>query len=112
MVIAAVPTSIAALPVLAQVCDAHVRAVNTARNWAVHPNGGLSVDRPASCMVDTSHGGGPCLLTASEQGFVFRIAGGPPGWQVEGLAPTQDTQIQISRDGRTALNVSCNGAPS
>ena len=98
-------------PVLAQVSDANVRAVNTARNWAVEANGGLSVYVPAACMFETSNGGGPCLVNSTPQGFFFRFIGGPPGWQVEGLAPTRETDLQISPDGRTVLNVNYNGTP-
>lgn len=107
----ALPAFIVAGPVLAQVSDANVRAVNTARNWAVNANGGLSVYVPASCMFETANGGGACLVNSTPQGFVFRFAGGPPGWQVEGRPPSLQTQIQISPDGRSVVNVPYNGAP-
>jgi hypothetical protein len=111
LVSAVLPTGIAGGPVLAQVSDANVRAVNTARNWAVNANGGLSVYVPAACMFETANGGGACLVNSTPQGFFFRFAGGPPGWQVEGRAPTLETRIQISPDGRSVLNVPFNGAP-
>lgn len=111
IVSAAPPLLFAAGPTLAQVSDANVRAVNVARNWAINANGGLSVYVPAACMFETASGGGSCLLNSTPQGFVFRFAGGPPGWQTEGRTPTLETQIQISPDGRTVLNVPYNGAP-
>ncbi len=107
----ALPAVMAGGPVLAQVGDANVRAVNTARNWAVNANGGLSVYVPASCMFETANGGGACLVNSTPQGFFFRFVGGPPGWQVEGRPPSLETQIQISPDGRSVVNVPYNGAP-
>ena len=95
--------------VQAQVSDANVRAVNVARNWAVNANGGLAVYTPAACMFETGSGGGACLLNSTPQGFFFRFAGGPPGWQEQGLAPTQETEIQVSPDGRSVVNVPYNG---
>lgn len=111
VLLAALPPLVAGGPVSAQVSDANVRAVNTARNWAVNANGGLSVYVPASCMFETANGGGPCLINNTPQGFVFRFAGGTPGWQVEGRPPSLETQIQISPDGRSVVNVPYNGAP-
>jgi len=96
---------------LAQVSDSNVRAVNLARNWAVNNNGGLSVYRPAACMFNTSDGGGSCLIQNNSQGFTFRFMGGQPGWQVEGMTPTTETEVQVSPDGRTLTNVVYNGAP-
>lgn len=98
-------------PALAQVSAANVRAVNTARNWAVNANGGLSVYVPAACMFETSTGGGACLVNSTPQGFLFRFAGGPPGWQAQGQPPSRETAVQISPDGRTVLNVVYNGPP-
>lgn len=111
VVTSVLPVLVAGGPGFAQVSDANVRAVNTARNWAVNANGGLSVYVPASCMFETSTGGGSCLVKSTPQGFFFRFTGGSPGWQVEGRPPSQETQIQISPDGRTVLNVPYNGAP-
>lgn len=96
---------------LAQVGDANVRAVNTARNWAVNANGGLSQYVPAACMFETSTGGGSCLVNSTPQGFVFRFAGGPPGWQSQGQLPSRETAVQVSPDGRMVLNVIYNGSP-
>lgn len=111
VVTSALPGLVVVGPVLAQVSDASVRAVNTARNWAVNANGGLSVYVPASCMFETANGGGACLVNSTPQGFFFRFAGGPPGWQTEGQPPSVQTQIQISPDGRSVVNVPYNGAP-
>jgi hypothetical protein len=111
LVRAALPALLVGGQALAQVSDANVRAVNTARNWAVNANGGLSVYVPASCMFETANGGGPCLVNSTPQGFFFRFAGGPPGWQSEGRPPSLETQIQISPDGRSVVNVPLNGAP-
>jgi hypothetical protein len=99
------------LPMLAQVSDANVRAVNLARNWAITTNGGLSVYVPASCMFKTADGGGSCLVQSNSQGFFFRFRGGAPGWQQLGTAATRETDVQISPDGRTVVNVSYNGRP-
>jgi len=107
----ALPVSLLGAPALAQVGDANVRAVNTARNWAVNANGGLSVYVPASCMFETANGGGPCLVNSTPEGFFFRFAGGSPGWQAEGRPPSLETQIQVSPDGRSVINVPYNGAP-
>lgn len=104
-------TSGGAGPAQAQVSEANVRAVNTARNWAVNANGGLSVYVPAACMFETSSGGGVCLVNSTPQGFLFRFAGGPPGWQAQGQLPSRETAVQISPDGRTVLNVIYNGPP-
>jgi hypothetical protein len=90
---AAATAALSAGAALAQVTDSNVRAVNLARNWAVNNNGGLSVYRPAACMFNTSDGGGA------------------PGWQQEGLAPTTETQVSVSPDGRTITNVGYNGTP-
>jgi hypothetical protein len=111
VVTSALPALLFGGPVLAQVSDANVRAVNTARNWAVNANGGLSVYVPASCMFETANGGGSCLVNSTPQGFFFRFVGGTPGWQVEGRPPSLETQIQVSPDGRSVVNVPYNGAP-
>lgn len=99
------------LPGQAQVSSANVRAVNVARNWAVNANGGLSVYVPAACMFNTGEGGGGCLVQNNDQGFEFRFLGGAPGWQEQGSPATRETDIQISPDGRTVVNVYYNGNP-
>lgn len=102
---------LAALPALAQVSDSNVRAVNVARQWAINQNGGLSVYVPAKCMFDTGNGGGSCLVQNNNQGYVFRFLGGAPGWQQTGQPATTLTEIQVSTDGRSVVNVSYNGTP-
>jgi hypothetical protein len=109
--VAAATAVLSAGAALAQVSDSNVRAVNMARNWAVNNNGGLTVYRPAACMFNTSDGGGSCLIQNNSQGYTFRFMGGKPGWQVEGMAPTTETEVQVSPDGSTITNVVYNGAP-
>lgn len=109
--IATATAVISAGTALAQVSDSNVRAVNLARNWAVNSNGGLSVYVPAACMFNTSDGGGSCLIQTNNQGYTFRFLGGAPGWQQEGLAPTTETQLTVSPDGRSITNVGYNGSP-
>lgn len=101
----------AALPALAQVSDSNVRAMNVARQWAINQNGGLSVYVPAQCMFDTGNGGGSCLVQNNDQGYFFSFLGGSPGWQEYGRPASTLTQIQVSPDGRSVVNVSYNGAP-
>lgn len=93
----------------AQVNDAEVRALNLARDWAVNNNGGLSDYRPADCMFNTSNGGGYCQVKTDKEGYTFRLMGGTPGWQQEGLAPTTETEVTVSPDGRTITNIIYNG---
>lgn len=96
---------------LAQVTGENVRALNLARDTAVSLNGGLSVYRPAACMFQTGDGGGDCLVRDDDQGFLFQFLGGVPGWQQENIAPTVETEVLISPDGRSVVNVEYNGAP-
>lgn len=84
-----------------------LRAVNMARMRAEAINGGLGQYRTASCMFE--QGGGACLVFRNEQGFIFRFLGGPPGWQQTGKAPTVESEIQISPDGREVMQVIYNG---
>ena len=95
---------------LAQVSDAQQRAVNVARMRAEKINGGLSQYRAASCMYNTSAGGGECLVNSAD-GFTFMIPGGEPGWQEAGQSPTVETEIRISPDGREVLSEIYNGLP-
>lgn len=100
-------------PVQAQapVPAAQVRALNLARNTAVSENGGLTVYRPQPCMFNTSNGGGECLISNTAQGFTFKFLGGKPGWPENGSAPTTETEIQISHDGRSVNQIIYNGSP-
>lgn len=88
-----------------------IRALNLARDTAVRINGGLSVYRPADCMFATGDSNNPCLVNRNPQGFFFRFAGGPPGWQSKNIPPTVLTEIQISADGRQVVDVRYNGQP-
>lgn len=88
-----------------------VRALNTARNAAINLNGGLSKYRPAACMFATDIAGGECLLQRDAEGYLFRFLGGAPGWQQLGLPATTETELQVSRDGRSVLRVIYNGKP-
>lgn len=88
-----------------------IRALNLARNTAIQTNGGLSVYRPAQCMYETANAGNQCLISSTNEGYTFRFLGGAPGWQQLNLAPTTETEIRISADGRTVLGVDYNGAP-
>lgn len=91
--------------------DSQVRAINTARNAAINLNGGLGVYNPAKCMFETTKLTNPCLISNDQNGYVFRFLGGAPGWQVENMAPTLQTTIRVSTDGRTVLQTIYNGAP-
>ena len=87
-----------------------VRALNLARNTAVQLNGGLNVYRPAKCMFETAGAGNQCLISSSD-GYQFRFLGGVPGWQQLDIAPSVETEIRISSDGKSVLGVDYNGAP-
>jgi hypothetical protein len=84
------------------------RGLNLARDTAIRLNGGLSVYRPASCMY-AGISDNPCLLRREERGFVFRFQGGAPGWEQLQLPPTTETEILVSKDGRTVVEVIFNG---
>jgi hypothetical protein len=84
------------------------RALNLARDSGIRLNGGLSVYRPANCMY-AGISDNPCLLRREERGFVFRFQGGAPGWEQLQLPPTTETEILVSKDGRTVVEVIYNG---
>jgi hypothetical protein len=86
-----------------------LRAANLARMKAETLNGGLQVYRAAACMHERA--GGPCLLTSTDEGYLFRFYGGGPGWQQLGDKPTVETEILVSPDGRTIEQVIYNGPP-
>ncbi|MEB3321569.1 MAG: hypothetical protein VKI81_01975 [Synechococcaceae cyanobacterium] len=88
-----------------------VRALNLARNRAVKLNGGLGIYRPAACMFSTEWGGSGCLVRRDAEGFLFRFLGGPPGWEQLGKPANRETEILISPDGRSVVEVRYNGAP-
>lgn len=87
-----------------------VRALNLARNTAIKMNGGLSVYRPAGCMFETASAGNQCLISTTD-GYLFRFLGGVPGWQQLNIAPSVETEIRISSDGKSVLGVDYNGEP-
>lgn len=99
-----------AQPAMAQVSDAQQRALNLARVFAVRINGTLTRYNPASCMFNTREGGGECLVSTTG-GFRFAFLGGTPGWQQLNIAPTVETEIVISADGREVLQLVYNGSP-
>lgn len=84
-----------------------LRAVNTARMRAEFINGGISRYRTASCMFQGASN--PCIISSNSGGTLFRFLGGPPGWQQLGVAPTTETEILVSPDGRSVLGVLYNG---
>jgi hypothetical protein len=95
---------------LQQLAPARQRAINLARNTVVKLNGGLSQYMPAACMFASGGGGGSCLVQQNAQGFLFRFNGGAPGWQQLGLPATTSSEIVISPDGRSVVQVTYNGA--
>jgi hypothetical protein len=84
------------------------RAINLARSTATQLNGGLNIYRPASCMY-AGISNNPCLISREGGSFVFRFSGGAPGWEQLKLAPVLETEIQISADGRSVIQVIYNG---
>jgi len=87
---------------------AKTRAANLARMYAENLNGGLSAYRAGACMYRT--GGEGCLVRADAEGFTFRFPGGSPGWEQQTPpAPTWDSVITISADGRSVIGVPYNG---
>ena len=55
---------------------AQPKAANLARMRAESLNGGLGSYRAAGCMYQT--GATPCLVSKSDEGFLFRFLGGSP----------------------------------
>lgn len=88
----------------AQISGIQVQAANVARMRAESLNGGLSKYFAANCMHE--RGGGDCLIKVDNQGFLFRFAGGPPGWQTNHNAATVETEILVAPDGKTVVNAS------
>jgi hypothetical protein len=88
------------------------RAISLARTHAIALNGGPRVYEPASCMVaPVAAPGNPCLLRADGSGYRFRFLGGPPRWELTGGSPTLETELLISADGRSVVELTYNGAP-
>lgn len=87
---------------------AQPKAANLARMRAESLNGGLASYRAAACMYET--GATSCLISKSEQGFLFGFPGGPPGWEQQSPPrPTLETRVLISLDGDRILAVPYNG---
>lgn len=103
--------ALSSVPVQAQVPFSAVRALNLARNVAIQQNGGLSVYRPAQCMFQTADAGNECLVSAGEDGYVFRFLGGVPGWEQFQMPASVETEVRISPDGRTVEQLIYNGPP-
>ena len=94
---------------LQQQAAARQRAVNLARNTVVRLNGGLTQYMPAACMFASGGSGGDCLVQNDAQGYLFRFTGGSPGWQQLGTPPTTSSEVLISPDGRSVVQVIYNG---
>ena len=87
---------------------AQPKAANLARMKAESLNGGLASYRAAACMYET--GASSCLISKSDQGFLFRFRGGPPGWEQQSPPrPTLETRVLVSEDGERILAVPYNG---
>ncbi|MFM8604244.1 MAG: hypothetical protein ACKOBY_01685 [Cyanobium sp.] len=95
----------------AQVPFNEVRALNFARQAGVRLNGGLTLYHPQACMFTTSAATNPCLVRSDAQGFTYRFLGGPPGWQIEGSPATVETELFVSPDGTSLVQVIYNGPP-
>lgn len=90
--------------------NSNVRAVNSARMKAESLNGGLSRYRAAKCMYATGQGGGACLKSTTG-GYLFLFGGGSPGWQENGQPASVETEILVSPDGSSDIEVIYNGSP-
>lgn len=101
--------AVSPLPASAEMPLSRIRAANLARMEAERINGGLSQYFTASCMHQK--GGGSCMVNSGPNGYLFDFLGGPPGWEVNKQAATKETQILISPDGTSVLNVQYNGTP-
>ena len=88
-----------------------IRALNFARNTGVRLNGGLTTYHPQACMFTTSAATNPCLVRADERGFTYRFLGGPPGWQNAGQPASVETELTVSPDGTSLVQVIYNGPP-
>lgn len=87
---------------------AQTKAANLARMRAERLNGGLRLYRSDQCMHALR--GEACLISSTDEGFLFRFRGGAPGWQQQiPPQPTLMTEVLISPDGDRILDVSYNG---
>ena len=86
------------------------KAANLARMRAESLNGGVANYRADRCMYST--GAPACLVNKSNNGYVFRFQGGPPGWQQPNPAqPTTLTTVTVTPDGETVQTVSNTALP-
>jgi hypothetical protein len=85
------------------------KAVTMARSTVERRHGGSAAYSPSDCLQRSD--GGDCLIEDGEEGFVFRIPGGPPGWQEAGQRPSRETVIRISLDGSQLVQVLYDGSP-
>ena len=84
------------------------KAANLALMRAEALNGGLSAYRADQCMYAIVAKG--CLVSTTNEGFLFRFRGGSPGWQqLTPAKPTIETEVFVSRDGDRILAVPYNG---
>jgi hypothetical protein len=88
-----------------------VRAINLARSSIVKSNGGLSAYRPAQCMFSQPTTTNLCLIRNDDQGFLFHFVGGPPAWEQRNQMPSKETELLISPEGRTVVEVIYNSTP-
>ena len=61
-------------------------------------------------MNAAGKGGGNCLKNASD-GYLFVFDDGSPGCQEAGGQPTVETEILVSREGASVVDVVYNGSP-
>ena len=88
------------------------RAISLARTHAIQVNGGPAVYQPARCMdAPAASRDNPCLISEDGDGYRFRFEGGSPQWEQNGQSPTLETEILISTDGRSVVEVIYNGEP-
>ena len=90
--------------------NSNVVAVNSARMKAESLNGGVSRYRAAKCMYATDLGGGECLKSKTG-GYLFLFGGGAPGWQENSQPASVETEIRVSADGSSDVEVIYNGSP-
>lgn len=89
------------------ISESQMRAANLARMQAELINGGVGKYSAANCMH--KGGGGNCLVSKSSAGFVFRFLGGTPGWTNKKQAPTIESEVFVSENGKT-IRMEYNGA--
>jgi hypothetical protein len=88
------------------VSESQMRAANMARMQAELLNGGLRLYSADSCMHQG--GGGPCLVSNTDNGYRFRFLGGAPGWASRREQATIETVVLVSPDAKE-VKVEYNG---